>query len=43
MRNWNDGIGFKQGDQHYWGVWHGGASIKEYETNVGRFMTEYGI
>ena len=28
---------------HYWGVWHGNDSFEDYETNVGRFMAEYGF
>jgi len=31
------------GDMHYWDVWHFGKPFKEYEKNVGRFMSEYGF
>ena len=31
------------GDIHYWDVWHFGKPFKEYENNVGRFMSEYGF
>ena len=31
------------GDSHYWGVWHESHPFEEFETNVGRFMSEYGF
>ena len=31
------------GDSHYWLVWAGGQPIENYRSNVGRFMTEYGM
>jgi len=31
------------GDIHYWDVWHFGKPFKEYENNIGRFMSEYGF
>jgi len=31
------------GDMHYWDVWHFGKPFKEYQKNVGRFMSEYGF
>ena len=34
---------FGKGDNHYWGVWHGGDDFDAFEDNVGRFMTEYGM
>ena len=34
---------YGKGDNHYWGVWHGGDDFKAFEDNVGRFMTEYGM
>ena len=32
-----------KGDNHYWGVWHGGDDFEAFEDNVGRFMSEYGM
>ena len=34
---------YGKGDNHYWGVWHGGDDFHAFEDNVGRFMTEYGM
>ena len=34
---------YGKGDNHYWGVWHGGDEFNAFEDNVGRFMTEYGM
>ena len=34
---------YGKGDNHYWGVWHGGDEFDAFEDNVGRFMTEYGM
>ena len=34
---------YGSGDNHYWGVWHGGDDFEAYEDNVGRFMSEYGM
>ena len=34
---------YGRGDNHYWGVWHGGDSFEAFEENVGRFMSEYGM
>ncbi len=34
---------YGQGDNHYWGVWHGGDGFDAFEKNVGRFMSEYGM
>lgn len=31
------------GDIHYWNVWHNGEPFEHYDTNVGRFMSEYGF
>lgn len=35
--------GKTSGDVHYWGVWHGLNKFEEFETHVGRFMSEYGF
>ena len=34
---------YGSGDNHYWGVWHGGESFEAFEKNIGRFMSEYGM
>ncbi len=34
---------YGSGDNHYWGVWHGGDSFEAFEENVGRFVSEYGM
>ena len=34
---------YGKGDNHYWGVWHGGDDFNAFEDNIGRFMTEYGM
>jgi beta-mannosidase len=31
------------GDIHYWDVWWGQKPFEAYETNIGRFMSEYGF
>ena len=36
-------IGEGMGDVHYWSVWHGKAPFESYNSNVGRFMSEYGF
>lgn len=35
--------GMKSGDVHYWGVWAGKADIETYNTNIARFMSEFGM
>ncbi|MBM7573342.1 beta-mannosidase [Aquibacillus albus] len=32
-----------KGDIHYWEVWHGKEPFEAYQSNVGRFMSEYGF
>ena len=34
---------FRWGDHHWWHVWHHEQPIEKYNTNVGRFMSEYGM
>ena len=34
---------YGSGDNHYWGVWHGGDDFEEFKNNTGRFMSEYGM
>lgn len=31
------------GDVHYWGVWHNVEPFENYQTHLGRFMSEYGF
>ena len=33
----------KQGDVHYWGVWHAALPFSDYEKQLPRFMSEYGF
>lgn len=39
----NQHSNYTSGDVHYWGVWHGLHKFSEFETNIGRFMSEYGF
>lgn len=32
-----------EGDVHYWGVWHNSEPFEYYDTQIGRFMSEYGF
>ena len=34
---------YGSGDNHYWGVWHGGDGFDAFEKNIGRFLSEYGM
>ena len=34
---------YGSGDNHYWGVWHGGDGFEAFEENIGRFLSEYGM
>ena len=34
---------YGSGDNHYWGVWHGGDDFSAFEENIGRFLSEYGM
>ena len=33
----------KNGDSHFWGIWHGNKPIDDYNTTRGRFFSEYGF
>ncbi len=33
----------KEGDIHYWGVWHGKEPFENFEKYIGRFISEYGF
>lgn len=43
VSNWGNAEGLKNGDLHYWGVWHGDSAFSSFKTNVGRFVSEYGF
>lgn len=43
LSNWGNAAGLRNGDLHYWGVWHADSSLVSYTRNVGRFMSEYGF
>lgn len=43
MSNWGRSEDFKKGDNHYWGIWHGEAPLKDFYTHVPRFASEYGM
>lgn len=34
---------FKDGDAHYWSVWHGKEPFEKFNDNIARFMSEYGF
>jgi beta-mannosidase len=38
-----DPNGQKQGDAHYWDVWHGGKPFTAYRSQYPRFMSEFGF
>lgn len=38
-----DPNGQKQGDSHYWDVWHGGKPFTSYRDQYPRFMSEFGF
>ena len=39
----HEGQNYHSGDNHYWGVWHGGDPFSAFKENTGRFMSEYGM
>jgi beta-mannosidase len=41
--NQHAGEPMTSGDLHYWGVWHGLHKFDQFETNIARFMSEYGF
>jgi beta-mannosidase len=43
LSNWGKASGLKEGNLHYWGVWHADSAFSAYGRNVGRFMSEYGF
>jgi len=43
LSNWGNTEGLKNGDLHYWGVWHGDSTFASFKNNVGRFVSEYGF
>ena len=34
---------YGSGDNHFWEVWHGGKEFSDFDENIGRFMSEYGM
>ncbi|MBP7155284.1 MAG: hypothetical protein KBA60_04700 [Flavobacteriales bacterium] len=43
ISNWGNAEGLKNGDLHYWGVWHGDSAFSSFKNNVGRFVSEWGF
>ena len=43
LSNWGTAENFNHSTMHYWGVWHGRDDFNSFNTNVGRFMVEYGM
>lgn len=43
LSNWGNATGLRNGDLHYWGVWHGDSAFSSFSRNVGRFVSEYGF
>ncbi len=43
LSNWGKDEFYKQGSQHYWGVWHGKDPIEDMGNKSGRFNSEYGF
>lgn len=41
--NWGKPEDLKEGDNHYWGVWHGEEPFEAYTTHIPRFMSEFGF
>jgi beta-mannosidase len=40
---WGHKESLQHGDSHYWGVWWGMEPFENYNSKVGRFMSEYGF
>lgn len=43
LSNWGNAAGLREGDLHYWGVWHADSTFGSYAGNTGRFVSEYGF
>lgn len=41
--NWSRPNSWKTGDSHNWGTWHGRKPFESFDTDVPRFMSEYGF
>lgn len=41
--NWGRSDSWKIGDSHNWGTWHGRKPFESFDTDVPRFMSEYGF
>jgi beta-mannosidase len=40
---WGSDLSYKEGDSHYWGVWHGMSDFESLNDRAGRFVSEYGM
>lgn len=43
LSNWGNTAGLRNGDLHYWGVWHADSTFGSFAGNTGRFVSEYGF
>jgi len=43
LSNWGNPTGLRNGDLHYWGVWHADSTFASFRGNTGRFVSEYGF
>ncbi len=43
VSNWGNSVDFTLGDNHHWGIWHGEKPLEDYQKNIPRFASEYGI
>jgi beta-mannosidase len=43
LSNWGNAQGLRNGDLHYWGVWHADSTFNSFKGNTGRFVSEYGF
>lgn len=43
LSNWGTEEDFLEGDNHYWGVWHGEYPLSTYQKFIPRFMSEFGL
>lgn len=41
--NWGHPEGWNNGDSHNWGVWYGKKKFESFDTETGRFMSEFGF
>lgn len=43
LSNWGKEEFYRDGTQHYWGVWHGKDPLEDFSRKAGRFNAEYGF